>query len=296
MRPGIAGDALAFYIYKLVMPVSTSVDYGRRPQAVLSHGWIYYTWLLPFAVFLVLWIKRKRWPIGLASGLLFILPLLPVLGFSPFMFQDVSTTADHYLYLAMLGPALLAAWMVDRYRGRIFMAVATIALAALVFETTMREPLWQNTRTLFQHVLDMNPASFIACDTLGFDHVREAHLHPGNSPIARGQLKIAAGYFVHAVELNPRDIPAYFNMAIAFQELGEKENSRRAVRRIADLQPSLPPELRTEPLRMAETLIVFGAYSDGVQWLDRILLNDPGNPAAIKLRAQALAAIRPDGG
>ena len=36
----------------------------------------------------------------------------PVLGLVTFLFQHFSTTADHYLYVSMLGPALAAAWAV----------------------------------------------------------------------------------------------------------------------------------------------------------------------------------------
>jgi protein O-mannosyl-transferase len=293
MSPGIAGDAVAFYLYKLLLPLRMSVDYGRRPQAVLANGWIYYTWLLPTTVFIFLWFNRRRWPVVFTSGLLFLLPLIPVLGFTPFMFQEVSTTADHYLYLAMLGPALFVAWLMDRYRGRIPIAIAATALLLLTLRTITLEPVWQNTRTLFEHALEVNPNSFVACDMLGFDHAREGRLLRDNPTASRAQLQIAAGYYVHALEINPQYVPSLFNLAIVFQELGQDENARRAIQRIAELQPSLPPGLRTDPVIIAEKLIAFGAYPDALRWLDRILLEDPGNMKALKLRAHALAVTRP---
>jgi tetratricopeptide (TPR) repeat protein len=227
---------------------------------------------------------------------LFLLPLVPVLGFTPFMFQEVSTTADHYLYLAMIGPALFVAWLMDRRRGWIPVGIATIALLFLTLQTIALEPIWQNTRTLFQHALEMNPDSFVSCDMLGFDHARQGRLLRNDPSASRAQLQIAAGYYVRAIEINPRYVPSLFNLAIVFQELGEEENARRAMQRIADLQPSLPQGLRTEPVVIAEKLISFGAYSDALRWLDRILLDDPGNVTALKLRARASAATRPAGG
>jgi hypothetical protein len=293
MSPGIAGDAVAFYLYKLAIPLRMAVDYGRRPQAVLAHGWIYYTWLLPAVLFILLFLNRRRWPFGFTAALLFILPLVPVLGFMPFMFQEVSTTADHYLYLAMLGPALFAACIVARFPGRMTACLATIALLFLTFQTAALEPVWQNTRTLFEHALKVNPDSFVACDMLGFDHAREARLHWNDPPRSRAQLEIAAGYYIRALDINPRYVPSLFNLAIVFQESGQEENARRAIRRIADLQTSLPPGLRTDPVIIAEKLVSFGAYSDALRWLDRILLSDPENEKALKLRRRALAATRP---
>jgi len=40
--------------------------------------------------------------------------LLPVLGLVPFVFQRISTVADRYAYLALLGPALALSWWLTR--------------------------------------------------------------------------------------------------------------------------------------------------------------------------------------
>jgi protein O-mannosyl-transferase len=305
MSPAIAADAVAFYLYKLAIPIRMCVDYGRRPPVVLSHGWIYYTWLLPIVVFAILFSTRRRWPIGVTAALLFVLPLAPVLGLKPFMFQEISTTADHYLYLAMLGPALLAAWIIDGYPNRIVGGIAIIALVILTVLTVRLEPVWQNTRTLFEHAMRVNPDSFEACDMLGYIHERNADLHRNDPQRYRTELVKSAGYYLSGIDLNPEYVPSLFNVAIVFQKLGQDENARRAIRRIADLQANIPVPVRTEPIVMAEKLIAFGDYSEAIRWLDQILLVDPGNTRAMKLRVVAVrgyekfespAATRPDGG
>src|SRR5205814_7058888 len=46
-RPLIATDALAFYLWKLVLPLELAMDYGRFPARAMREHWIYWTWLLP---------------------------------------------------------------------------------------------------------------------------------------------------------------------------------------------------------------------------------------------------------
>ena len=105
LRPIIAGDAIGFYVSKLLMPLQLGIDYGRTPESLL-HDSLPWVGALSIAaaialLFLLPALRSCRLP-----AVLFLAPLLPVLGFVPFAFQHISTVADRYTYLAMLGPAL----------------------------------------------------------------------------------------------------------------------------------------------------------------------------------------------
>src|SRR5207247_1294601 len=50
LRPLIAADAMAFYLWKLVYPAALGVDYGRNPTAVLASAAVLATWLVPAAI------------------------------------------------------------------------------------------------------------------------------------------------------------------------------------------------------------------------------------------------------
>src|SRR5205814_4354239 len=106
------------YLYKLVWPLRLGIIYDRTPQKVLSEHWAYYTWIAPAAIAVLLLLLRKRYRWLLAAAGIFCLALLPVLGFVPFDFQETSTVASHYLYLAMLGPALALAIALRRANHR----------------------------------------------------------------------------------------------------------------------------------------------------------------------------------
>ena len=117
-RPLIALDALWFYLNKLVIPWPLSTDYGRTPQYVIQTKLIFFTPWIPLLVLLTLWysLDRRWWlaPVGIS-----IAALLPMLGLMPFGFQEISTVADRYMYLALLGPALaLALVLKDGSRRR----------------------------------------------------------------------------------------------------------------------------------------------------------------------------------
>ena len=52
------------------------------------------------------------------AALVFVFGMVMNLGLAPFQFQFHSTVADHYAYLAMLGPALAVAWIASKITSR----------------------------------------------------------------------------------------------------------------------------------------------------------------------------------
>ena len=169
-----------FYVAKIVFPLHLGLDYGYNPSAVMAGAWVWFCPILLGSVIASAVIYR-RYPairIASASGLLLASSLLPVLGFTPFAFQSVSTVTDHYLYVAMIGPALLFAWVLmnldqlirssgGAIRFRLGLpAVVTGVLCALVVGTRAQARYWQDTRSLLRHALDVNPNSWAACTNL----------------------------------------------------------------------------------------------------------------------------------
>lgn len=112
-RPLIAADALAFYLGKLVLPIHLSIDYGRTPLAMLGDPVLYWDWIFPVIVALIVWRLHK--PVLTAGAMIFFLGLLPVLGLAPFAYQYFSTVADRYVYLSMLGVAMAAGLFLARF-------------------------------------------------------------------------------------------------------------------------------------------------------------------------------------
>ena len=164
LRPLIAGDALAFYLYKLFIPIRLGLFYGRTPSAIIENGAIWFTWIVPVLVLgAIAWLGRKsRWPA--AAALLFIAGVLPVLGLVPFTFQAYSTVADHYLYLSMLGPALALAMILSiagmvRTKAAIIRWGTGVVLLILAGLTVAQTRYWHDSIALFTHAYAVNPHS-----------------------------------------------------------------------------------------------------------------------------------------
>ncbi len=164
-RPLIAMDSLAFYIAKLVFPHPLVFDYGRPPWHVIEMGQIWYTPLLTLAVLAITaWLLiNKRW-LPAAGVLVFVAAPVHVLGLASFEFQDVSTVADHYLYVALLGPAILVAWTIDR-RPR-WIAAAWLIVAALGVRAMIQTAVWRDHPTLMLHALHYTPHGKVPANNL----------------------------------------------------------------------------------------------------------------------------------
>ncbi len=107
-RVVIAGHAVWFYFGKLVWPFHLSfiyprwnVDPAHRPAQLLYP-------LTAIGVLIFLWLRRKRRGRGpIACALFFVGTLSPALGFANVFPMRYSFVADHFQYLACIGPIAL---------------------------------------------------------------------------------------------------------------------------------------------------------------------------------------------
>ena len=257
-RPLIVGDTFFFYFSKLVYPFALGPDYGRTPQLVLQSSWIYFTGTLPFIIAaIILWRYRGQWPLA-AIGI-FLAPLLPVSGVIPFNFQNISTTADRYVYFSMFGPSLALAWFLAKYRDRRLLYICLCAIFCLGIRTFAQTRYWRNSITLFEHALSVNPNSWLSHNNLGLAfqeqgrypealrHYQEAvQLNP-NSYVAYVNLGVlamldqkyvrAVEYYSKAIKLNPSSAKPHNNLANVYQKMGYYEKAIDHYNRALSLSP-----------------------------------------------------------
>ena len=105
----IAGRALWFYLWKLFWPVNLAFSYPR--WNIDAHSVWQYGWPVGFVTAIVCaWLLRNRIGRGPVTALLFFPAMLfPMLGFFPLYTFVYTFVADHYQYMASIGPVALVA-------------------------------------------------------------------------------------------------------------------------------------------------------------------------------------------
>lgn len=225
-RPFIAGDSLAFYLWKTVWPFGLGIDHGRSPTAVFASGIAYGAWLVPVALAVAIYWTRERtaWWGALA---LFVLGILPVSGLIPFSYQDISTVADRYAYLAMLGPALAVAWFLTSHRGAgwylAFSCLAVLCAATSAWQASR----WRDDQTLYAHSIDVNPTSYISHTLLG----RTLQLQQ------KADVKRARDNFLAAIAIAPERPRAYCDLGLLEHRLGRHDESLQQYQRAIEADP-----------------------------------------------------------
>lgn len=227
-RPFVAGDAMRFYATQIVWPRSLGIDYGRTPLAVLASFPACIAAMAMWAIVLVpcLLPRFQRWRICL---LVSIVPLIPVLGFAPFLFQNFSTVADRYAYLAMLGPALALTWALPTLAAVVSARAAGFCAAAVIFAMAVMALVqtltWRDSFTVSRNALRVNPGSFFGACNLG-----AAMLSADRPENAILVLK-------EAIDRGPRHLNARLCLGIALERTGRLDEAAQYYRSVLFIDP-----------------------------------------------------------
>ena len=227
----IAGRALWFYLGKLLWPVNLVFVY---PRWNVSQA-VWWQYLYPGAVVLLLgalcW-QRRRWRGPLAGLLFFVGTLFPALGFFnvyPFRFSFV---ADHFQYLAGIGPIVLlvaginALFSYDRGRRLFWKPALCGALLAMLCVLTWRQSrTYQNDETLWRTTIARNPNSSLAYNNLG------------NYFLQNRRLDEALAQFQIALEIDPRYAVAHNNLGAALCQNGRVDEAVAHYRKALEIEP-----------------------------------------------------------
>jgi hypothetical protein len=275
-RPLIALDALGFYLTRLAAPFDLVPDHGRTPGWVLAHpgGW----WIaaLPVAVTLVALAAASRRPRWLAAWLLFVVPLVPVLGLIPFGYQRVSTVGDRYAYLALFGSALAMAMTWEAAGNRWVRATLAFAMVAAATTSVWQLGHWRDDQTLFARVLQVNPRSWMA------------HVNRGAMLGEAGRFEEAAAELRAALALAPEQAEAHGDYGNALYMLGKPDSAVAEWRTALRLSPTLVMAHRN----LGQVLAVRGERAEAIVHLREAVRLEPGDTvAAGSLRALGAEAV-----
>jgi len=265
-RSLIAGRAIWFYLGKLVWPQPLIFLYPRWD--VNSAVWWQY--LFPVALLLLvagLWQLRRRLVAAPLVALLFFCgTLFPALGFFdvyPFRFSYV---ADHFQYLACIGPlVLLAAGMalgfgrLSKPKTFLYPIFCATMLTGFAWLTWRQCGMFADVETLWRTTIARNPGCWLAYDNLGDALSRQgrdaeaitcfkkeldlkpdyevAHDNLGVVYAQVGRIEEAIGQYHRALEIWPDYVEAHNNLGNAYLQAGRMNEAVVEFRQALKLQP-----------------------------------------------------------
>jgi protein O-mannosyl-transferase len=276
----VAGRGIWFHLAKLCWPAGLSFMYPR--WAVDSGAWWQYLFPLgAVALAAGLWAIRGWSRAPLAAFLYFCGTLFPVLGFATLYTHRYSFVANHYQYLACIGPIALAAALLTKAAGRLespaarWLAVAApVALLAGVSHADAAK--FASLETLLQDTIVKDPRSWFAYTNLG-----SLRLSQGRSAEARA-------CFEKALELKPDFAVAYNNLGNTWLREGDLEQATRDHSRAVALQPDYAEAHNNLGIDLARA----GRYDEAIASYRRAIAIDPRYALAHYNLANALVRTR----
>ena len=258
-RSLIAGRAFWFYLGKLIWPANLIFIYPRW-QISASVWWQFLFPITALALMVVLASMRKQWGRApMVAALYFAGTLFPALGFVNLYPFRYSFVADHFQYVACVGPLVLAAAGAVFMRRMLRPVVAGGLIAALGFLTWKQCAMYSDVETLWRTTLARNPGSWMAHDNLAgnlflegraaeaipeYDEAlrlkpdsAEVHDHLGGVFFQQGRTKEANAEFGEAVRLDPDYAEARDNLGNTLILQGRTEEAIAQFREAVRIKP-----------------------------------------------------------
>jgi Flp pilus assembly protein TadD len=272
----VAGRAFWFQLSNLLWPSNLMFVYPRWE----INPTVWWQYLFPIGVLvllLILWNLRRWSRAPLAGVLIYIVLLLPSLGFLNIYFFIYSFVADHWQYLPCLGiitpcasGIVLLAGRFKRWQGWLEPAT-TLLLGGVLFVLTWQQSrMYTDIETLYRTTIARNPACWMAYVNLG------NILYPAN------RIPEAMDLFQQAIRIMPA--VAHYSLGNALIEKGRAseaiEEYRQALR--------MDPDYAEAHNNLGNALLLTDRTSEAIDQFEHALRISPGYAKAHNNLANAL--------
>ena len=309
----IAGRAFWFQLRNLLWPLNLMFVYPR--WEINAHvSWQY---LFPLAVFGLLgflWSLRRWSRAPLAGVLIYIVLLLPSLGFLNIYFFIYSFVADHWQYLACLGiitpcasGIVLLTARSKAWQSLLEPGIMLVLAGVLFVLTSHQSRMYTDIEMLYRTTIARNPACWMAQVNLGnilykvnripeamdlFKQASEikpavAHYSLGNALIDKSRTSEAIEEYRRALRINPDYAEAYNNLG----------NALLLTDRISEAIDQFEQALRINPgyakahNNLANALVQIGRASEAIDHYKKALRMTPTSAFAHNNLGAALAQM-----
>lgn len=300
-RCWIAARALWFYLSKLLWPSLQTAIYPRwNPHSPPLWTWLFGLAALGLAAPVLT--RLRRWRTGalfVATGY-FVITLSPALGFLNYSTMRLSLAADHYQYLASIGPLVLLgaaiftlAPRLGRGRSRPIL-ISSFVLLSLTILSRREASYYKDAETLFRRNAQLNPNSPAAVGNwaagiAGHERYEEAlsifekaaKLGPADDPDTLVNFGAVLGKlhrtdeaiekYRQALRINPQHSVANYQLAFLY---AEEEKSAEAVEFYSRALQADPGRSDVHN-NLGNLLLKQGKFDEAVQHFQTALDLDP---------------------
>ena len=261
----IASRAVWFYLGKLIWPSNLIFIYPRwniAPGNALD-----YIWLVAGAgLCVVICFVRRYVGRGVeVAAAFFVATLSPVIGFIMLFTFRYTFVADHYQYLACIGPIALAsagvASLAGAFKGsrQLILGAALCVIVTLAGLTWLQSAMYGDIETLWRTTLLRNPDCGMAYNNLG------------NTLYQANRIPEALDLFRQALKINPDNDAAYYNLGNALVQRGRTSEAidqyEQALR--------INPDFAKAHNNLGNALLLMGRTSEAIDQYERALRIKP---------------------
>ncbi len=230
----VASRAVWFYLGKLLWPADLTFIYPQW-QIDATNPFAYFWLLAGLALGVAVYFGRRLAGRSIeVAGLFFVATLGPILGFLMLYTFRYTYVADHYQYIACIGPIALVSAGIYRLcdsfpRARNLIALLSVALVVVLGALTARQAAtYRDIETLWRSTIAKNPACWMAYNNLGIVLAQ------------RGEVEEAIRHYRKSLELHADYAQAHYNMGSALLQNGKVDEAIEECRLALTLQPNDP--------------------------------------------------------
>jgi Flp pilus assembly protein TadD len=230
----VASRAVWFYLSKIFWPSNLTFIYPRwniSPADLLNYIWL----LAGTAACAAIYFLRRYFGRSVeVAAAFFVATLSPVLGFIMLFTFRYTFVADHYQYLACIGPiALASAGMVslsDKFTQcrAVIVSAAVLIVASLATLTWRQASTYTDIETLWHTTLARNPECWMAHTNLALVLVQ------------KGKIDDGIAHYRSALQMQPDSWDAEYNLGTALLRRGQVDEAIQHCERAVVMRPTDP--------------------------------------------------------
>ncbi len=230
----VASRAVWFYLSKLIWPSNLTFIYPRwnvSPAHLPDYIWL----LAGLGACVAIYFLRRYFGRSVeVAAAFFVATLSPVLGFIMLFTFRYTFVADHYQYVACIGPVALASaaivGLADTFNQcrTAIVSAAIVAVASFGALTWRQAGLYSDIETLWRTTLARNPGCWMADTNLGLVLFQ------------KGQIDDAIAHYRSALQMQPEWWDAEYNLGTALLAKGHADEAIVHCQRAVAMRPTDP--------------------------------------------------------